>query len=85
MDSGLALVIAAVVTTGGTILVALGQMFRRESAVARKENRDDHALVTEQLGIVYRIIRQDDDKLEKHIDHHREGKADGKTVRTTKK
>lgn len=67
MDMGIAAVIVAVLTTIGGVLVALIQS-------SRKENKEDHALVVEQLRTVYKAIVKVDEKVDKHLAWHIETK-----------
>lgn len=70
MDGGWAIVVAAVVTAVGGVLVALIQQFR-------KENRQDHDLVVNQIRVLYHLMRKVDDRVERHLTWHSEGSADG--------
>ena len=73
MDGGWAVVIAAVVSAVGGVMVALIQKFR-------KENQRDHQVVTGVLRMVYRAQQRTEDKVDKvsdrliaHIEeHHRD-------------
>ena len=49
MDQGYAMIIVAVITTVGAVLVAIMQK-------GRKENREDHALVVDQLRFINKNI-----------------------------
>ena len=81
----MAAIAVALITTLGVILVAFIQAFKKEARVALKENHDDHEIVQAQLGMIYKSVNRVDDKLEKHIDQHAEGLANGKpTKRDTK-
>lgn len=70
MDQGYAMIIVAVITTVGAILVAIMQK-------GRKENREDHALVVDQLRFInknidrvsYKVAKVDV-KLDQHIQDH---------------
>lgn len=73
MDQGWAAVVVAVITTIGGLLGVLLQTMRREAKAMRQENAEDHAIVQGQLQRIYRTINRVDDKLEKHLDQHREG------------
>lgn len=64
----------AVITTVGGIIAALIMSLK-------KENREDHALVTEQIRSVHKTVIRLGDKLDKHIDWHLEGKNDGKSAK----
>ena len=63
MDSGLALVLSAVVGLVGSVLVTLIQR-------SRKENKDDHALVVDHQRLIYRTVINLDKKIDRHIDDH---------------
>jgi ribosome-associated translation inhibitor RaiA len=52
------------------------QTIRKEAKEMRVENAEDHAIVQGQLQRIYRTINKVDDKLEKHLDQHREGISD---------
>ena len=75
MDGGWAIVVAAVVTAVGGVLVALIQQFR-------KENRQDHDLVVNQIRVLYHLMRKVDDRVERHLTWHSEGSADEPKRRT---
>jgi hypothetical protein len=73
MDQGFSMIIVATITTIGGIIVGMMQLFR-------KENREDHAMVVEQLRFInknidrvsYKVAKVDV-KLDQHIqDHERE-------------
>lgn len=70
MDAGWAIVLAAVVSAVGGILVALIQKFR-------KENQKDHDVVMGMLRIVYKSLQRNEMKLDRvderltdHIESH---------------
>lgn len=70
MDAGWAVVLAAVVSAVGGILVALIQKFR-------KENQKDHDVVVGMLRVVYKALQRNEMKLDKvderlndHIESH---------------
>lgn len=73
MDAGSAAIIVACITTLGGIVVGFMQSFKKESKEARRENREDHAVVQMQLRMIYKGLNKVDDKLESHIRDHREG------------
>ena len=81
MDTGLAAVAVALITTVGGIIVGFMQAFKKEAKEARVENRLDHQVVQAQLKMIHTTVNRVDDRLEKHIDEHREG-GYGKTVST---
>ena len=63
MDSGVALVLSALVGLVGSVLVTLIQR-------SRKENKDDHALVVDHQRLIYRTVMNLDKKIDRHIDDH---------------
>ena len=66
MDGGWALILSAVVTAVGGILVTLIAQFR-------KENKSDHAVVAGMLQHIYRSVGRVEtkvDKVEKKLDDH---------------
>ncbi len=63
MDSGVAVVLSAVVGLVGSVLVTLIQR-------SRKENKDDHALVVDHQRLIYRTVMNLDKKIDRHIDDH---------------
>ena len=63
MDSGVAVVLSAVVGLVGSVLVTLIQK-------SRKENKDDHALVVDHQRLIYRTVMNLDKKIDRHIDDH---------------
>lgn len=70
MDGSWALIVAAIVTAVGTILVAILQQFR-------KENSKDHAYVSGLLTMLYRSQNRVEQKLDKvderltgHLEFH---------------
>jgi hypothetical protein len=79
MDAGAAAIAVACITTLGGIVVGFMQSFKKESKEARLENREDHAVVQMQLRMIYKGLNKVDDKLEHHIQDHREV-GNGKTV-----
>jgi hypothetical protein len=64
MDGGWALILSAVVTAVGGIIVAVIAQFR-------KENKRDHDVVTGLLKILYNKVNKLDGKVDEHIDWHR--------------
>jgi hypothetical protein len=83
MDLGTASIIVACITTLGGIVVGFMQSFKKESRAARLENREDHAVVQMQLKMIYKGLNKVDNKLEQHIQDHREG-DNGKTVKANR-
>lgn len=66
MDGGWALILSAVVTAVGGVLVTLIAQFR-------KENKSDHAVVAGMLQHIYRSVGRVEtkvDKVEKKLDNH---------------
>lgn len=63
MDSGLAVVLSAVVGLVGSVLVTLIQR-------SRKENKEDHGIVVEHQRLIYRTVIDLDKKIDRHIDDH---------------
>ena len=73
MDMGTAAVVAASITAVGGVIVAGIQSSKKEAREARQENKEDHAVVQAQLGMIYRSVGRVDDKLERHLVQHKEG------------
>jgi len=68
MDStALSAIIVALITTMGTVLVALFN-------VLRKENRQDHNIVREKIEELRQDVKDVDDKLDGHINWHLDDK-----------
>ena len=63
MDSAIAAIIVALITTVGTVMVALFNSLR-------KENREDHNVVTDKLQELKDDVKHIDDKLDDHISWH---------------
>jgi hypothetical protein len=63
MDSAVAAIIVALITTVGTVMVALFNSLR-------KENREDHNVVTDKLQELKDDVKHIDDKLDDHISWH---------------
>lgn len=81
MDNGLAMIVVAVITTMGGIMVALIQSLR-------KENREDHAIVRLRLNTIKEIAQRTEKKvdtvkseLHDHLNWHNGGN-DGEVSRT---
>ena len=85
MDSAFAAVVVATITTIGAVIVGLMQAFKKEAREAVRNNNEDHAIVQQQLGMIFKSVSRVDDKLEKHIDHHAEGLSNGQTFKRDKK
>lgn len=71
-------IIVAIITTFGVVLVGLLQTFKKEARDNAQENREDHAIVQQQLRMIFRSLSKVDDKLDKHLDEHAEGMFNGK-------
>ncbi len=67
-------VVVAVISAVGVVIAALIGSLKRE-------NREDHALVTDQIRAVHKTVIRLGDKLDKHIDWHLEGNHDGKSAK----
>ena len=65
MDSGLSVVLAAVVAAFGGIIVAIVQL-----KSFRTENRDDHAMVQKRLDTVIDMVAKTSSKLTNHLEWH---------------
>lgn len=63
MSAEQAAIIVAVITTVGGLLGVVIQQFR-------KENREDHATVVENLRFIHRSIIRVDEKLDRHLENH---------------
>jgi hypothetical protein len=63
MDSAVAAIIVALITTVGTVMVTLFNSLR-------KENREDHNVVTDRLQELKDDVKHIDDKLDDHISWH---------------
>jgi hypothetical protein len=83
MDLGAASIVVACITTLGGIVVGFMLSFKKETKAARLENREDHAVVQMQLKMIYKGLNKVDNKLEKHIEDHREG-DNGKTTKANR-
>lgn len=71
MDSNWAMILAAVVTAVGGIIVAV-------IGVARKQDSREHGLVMDMIRIVHisqrkieRSVEKIDDRLNEHLEHHK--------------
>ena len=81
MSDAFATIIVALISTIGVVIVGLMQLFKKEAREAAIENRQDHAIVQQQLRMIFKTVNKVDDKLDKHLDDHAEGLTNGKTVR----
>jgi transcription termination factor NusB len=79
MDPAVASVIVAGIAAIGSIIGILINKVKNEVVSAknettnmRKENKEDHAIVSQLLNIVIRDVHNIDEKLDSHIqDHHK--------------
>jgi len=81
MSDAFATIVVALISTIGVIIVGLMQLFKKEAREAAIENRQDHAIVQQQLRMIFKTVNRVDDKLEKHLDQHAEGTTNGKIAR----
>lgn len=63
MDAALAGIVVALITTVGTVMVAILNTLR-------KENREDHNVVRDKLQELRDDVKHIDDKLDDHISWH---------------
>ena len=77
MSDAFATIVVALISTIGVIIVGLMQLFKKEAREAAIENRQDHAIVQQQLRMIFKTVNRVDDKLEKHLDQHAEGTTNG--------
>lgn len=63
MDTALAGIVVALITTVGTVMVAI-------LSTLRKENREDHNIVRDKLQELRDDVKHIDDKLDDHISWH---------------
>jgi hypothetical protein len=69
-------IIVAVITAVGGVVASILHLFRRE-------NREDHQMVTEQIRLVHRSVNRLSDKIDAHLIWHSEGQH-GETSRRNK-
>jgi hypothetical protein len=81
MSDAIATIIVALISTIGVIIVGLMQLFKKEAREAAIENRQDHAIVQQQLRMIFKTVNRVDDKLDKHLTEHAEGVFNGKVAR----
>ena len=81
MSESMAAITVALISTIGVVLVGLMQLFKNEARENAKENREDHAIVQQQLRMIFKSVGRVDEKLEKHLDQHAEGTTSGKTLK----
>ena len=74
LDQGLALVFAALVAGGASILVAIIQQFRRE-------NREDHGRVRDALNHISTTMKRVEGKVDSHLDWHIKEANNGRPIR----
>jgi len=80
MSDAFATIVVALISTIGVIIVGLMQLFKKEAREAAIENRQDHAIVQQQLRMIYKTVNRVDDKLDKHLTDHEEG-TNGKSAK----
>ena len=80
MSDAFTTIVVALISTIGIIIVGLMQLFKKEAREAAVENRQDHAIVQQQLRMIFKTVNKVDDKLDKHLDDHAEG-TNGKVIR----
>lgn len=80
MSDAFATIVVALISTIGVVVVGLMQLFKKEARDAAVENRQDHAIVQQQLRMIFKTVNKVDDKLDKHLDDHAEG-TNGKVIR----
>ncbi len=73
MSDAFATIIVALISTIGIIVVGLMQLFKKEARENAVENRQDHAIVQQQLRMIFKTVNKVDDKLDKHLSDHEEG------------
>ena len=81
MSDSIATIVVALISTIGIIVVGLMQLFKSEARENAKENREDHAIVQQQLRMIFKSVSRVDDKLDKHLTNHEEGTTSGKTLK----
>ena len=67
-------IVVAVITAVGGVIAASMHMMRRE-------NRDDHAMVVDQLRSLHKTLTNVGDKVDRHLNWHLEGQHDTTTRR----
>jgi hypothetical protein len=77
MTEGWALVISAIIAAGGSLIIALIQVFR-------KENRRDHGAVMDALDRVSTTVQRVEGKVDSHLEWHIKETGNGRTVRRNK-
>lgn len=80
MSDAFATIVVALISTIGVVVVGLMQLFKKEARETAVENRQDHAIVQQQLRMIFKTVNKVDDKLDKHLDDHAEG-TNGKVIR----
>jgi type II secretory pathway pseudopilin PulG len=79
MDSSA--IVVAIIGAIGAIIVGFMQSFKKEAREANKTNSEDHAIVQQQLRMIFKSVGRVDEKLEKHLTNHDEGTTSGKTLK----
>lgn len=74
VDANWAIVVAAVVTAVGGIVVAVIQQFRRE-------NREDHGRVQASLYLISNTMKRVEGKVDSHLDWHIKEANNGRPIR----
>lgn len=70
------IIVAAIAAIGSVIGILINKIknevvsAKSETASMRKENKEDHAIVSTLLNIVIRDVHKIDDKLDGHIQEH---------------
>lgn len=77
MENGIAMIVVALVTTVGAVIVAVIQLFKKES-------RGDHALVLNELRFVNKSLGRVEDKVDDHLVWHSEGQNEHISRRSEK-
>lgn len=81
MSDSFATIVVALISTLGIVVVGLMQLFKKEARENAVENRQDHAIVQQQLRMIFKTVNNVDDKLDKHLDGHAEGTTNGRTAK----
>ena len=81
MSDSLATIVVALISTLGIVIVGLMQLFKKEARENAVEMRQDHAIVQQQLRMIFKTVNNVDDKLDQHLDDHAEGTTNGRTAK----
>ena len=79
MDSALAAVVVATITTIGAVIVGLMQAFKKEAREAVRNNNEDHAIVQQQLRMIFKTVNRVEDRVDGHLTWHTKGVDDGRS------